>query len=130
MTNRQRVDAANALLFFIISPLIQLLFARWLGWIGVAIGVLATVVIINSLQVIEIRHFYRFHPFQRDHLIFTIGSIVIVVLAAFISQGFDLPFRIAILGGVLVGFLIYVYIQRTPNDIMFFEMLLPKRKLF
>jgi O-antigen/teichoic acid export membrane protein len=128
MTNRQRIDALNALLFFIISPLLQILFVQLLGWIGVAFGVLAAAIIINAIQVGEIKYYYQFHPFRKDHLIFSIAASVVLVLGAIISLEYALPFRLLSLGAILVGFFVFLYHQRTPNDEMLLKMMLPKKK--
>jgi O-antigen/teichoic acid export membrane protein len=123
MTNRQRVDAANALVFFIVGPLIQLGLALWLGWIGVAFGVLVMTVIINIVQSAEIYHYYDFHVFQRDRLLFTVLSIVVVALCAVAGIKQDLPVRLALLGLVSGSFLAFIYLRRTANDILLFKML-------
>jgi O-antigen/teichoic acid export membrane protein len=123
MTNRQGVEAANAIVFFIIGPLIQLGLAFWLGWIGVAVGVLVMTVIINVIQSAEIYHFYEFHVFQRDHLLFTVMSIGVVAFCAVAGIKLELPIRLALLGLVSGSFLAFIYLSRTANDIFMFKMI-------
>ena len=122
MTNRQRVEAANAMLFFVLSPFVQFGMAMWLGWIGVAVGVLVMAIIINTVQIVEIYHFYGFHAFQRDHLLFAVLSTVVVASCAVAAVTQDLTVRLALLGLVGGSFLAFIYFNRTPDDQMIFNM--------
>lgn len=124
MTNRQRVEAANAIIFLVLSPVVQLALAAWLGWIGVAVGVLVMAVVLNVIQVVEIRHFYSFDPFKQDHLLFTILSAGLVLLSALASLQQDLPVRIALLGLIAGSFSAFVYLTRTPDDASLFRMII------
>lgn len=121
MTNQQRVEAANAVIFFVLSPIVQLGLAIWLGWIGVAIGVLVMAIIINLVQIGEIKYFYDFHPLQQDHLLFTVLSIMVVSVCAVVGVTQELPIRLALLVVVVGGFFIFIYIFRTPNDELIFN---------
>ena len=121
MTNHQRVDAVNAVVFFILSPIVQFGLAIWLGWIGVAIGVLVMAIIINLVQVAEIHHFYDFHPFKQDHLIFTVLSIIVVVICAVVGVTQELSVRLTLLVGVAGGFLVFIYLSRSPSDEQIFQ---------
>jgi O-antigen/teichoic acid export membrane protein len=123
MTNHQRIEALNAAIFFVVSPLVQLAFALWLGWIGVALGVLAMAFVINTVQIVEIRHFYGFHPFQNGHLLFTVLSIVAVIVCAFAGITQPLAFRLVLLAAVLSAFLVFIYSFRTSTDEFLFRML-------
>lgn len=116
MTNRQRVEAINATVFFILAPAVQIALALWLGWIGVAIGVLVMAVVINLVQIAEIYHLYGFHPFQRDHLLFTGLAIGIVAICGVVGVNLALVQRLLVLTAVFAGFLIFVYLFRTSSD--------------
>lgn len=121
MTNHQRVDAANAVAFFVISPLIQFGLALWLGWIGVAVGVLVVAIVLNVVQTVEIYQIYHFHPFQQGHLLFSILSMAILIVCALAGVRQDLIVRLALFALVAVGFLAYLYIDRSPDDALFME---------
>ncbi|MDX1417710.1 MAG: oligosaccharide flippase family protein [Candidatus Promineifilaceae bacterium] len=123
MTNHQRVEAANAAIFFVVSPIIQWVLALWLGWIGVAIGVLVTAIIINLAQIAEIYFLYDFHPFHSGHFLFTALSVGTVIVCAVVGLTQPLSVRLLLLVLIICGFMLFVYRFRTGSDELILKMI-------
>lgn len=122
MTNRQRVEATNAIAFFVISPAIQLLFAQWLGWIGVAVGVLVVAILLAVVQVFELKKLYGFHPFQPRYGLYVLLTLAAVVVCGVIGLQQTLAARIATFAIVALSFVGYIYFTREPGDIYLYNL--------
>lgn len=120
MTNHQRVEAGNALAFFVLSPIIQFTLAQWLGWIGVAVGVLVVAILLNVVQVVEIYRIYGFQPIRQDHLVFVLLACAAIIVCAFAAARQDLAVRLGLLVLLAAGFALFLYVSRTPSDTYLF----------
>ena len=116
VTDRQNIEALNALLTLVISIVCQIILGRWFGMIGIALGVLAATVFLNVIQAAEIWWFYGFQPFQNGHSAFSLLSLA--YLALVIYAVLQIPFwgRLLVLGFVLASFSGFIYFFRR-NDI-------------
>lgn len=125
MTNRQRVEVLNAALFIIVGSFLQIVMIYIFGWIGVAVGLLLTALMLNIIQSYEIYHFYQFHPFQKTFVIFAITSILTIVAIIPIALYASLPMRIGLMGLIVGIMFVWLYSRREEKDIQLLLAIIP-----
>ena len=128
MTNRQGLDAINAVVFLVVSPVLQFAFAYWLGWTGVAFGVVASAFVLNLVQVVEIRRSYGFQPFQGIYVRLVILTAVAILISGVVGLNSELPIRVLTLIAVLSIVLAYAYANLAPEEEAMLDLLASRTK--
>ncbi len=107
VTNRQRIELLNSILVLAVGAAMQWIGGRALGMPGLALGVLATYLLLNIVQWLEIWWIYGFQPFRDGHGGFTLASAGALSGAVYLGMGWNLGVRLLAL--VLCGALLAAY---------------------